>query len=386
MARQYANINPEILKWGRKTVKLTSELAAKRVKVSHEKLLEWENGNSKPTIKQLYKIADVYRRPFAVFYFPEPPKHFKPLKDFRKFELHYSLSDEEEYQLQKEILLFQRKRQQAIELHDLLELPVEKFKLKSHIEKTPQDLAKEIIDYLRINHKEIANTSPGYDALNYWKSFLESKGILVFQTTRVPLEVMRGACIAKETLPVIIINSNDSQNGRIFSLFHELTHIVLREDAISNFRYSNKEMHDKIEIFCNQVAAEVLVPESHILNYPLVSDKPSVDTSWSKEELKIISRHFCVSPEVILRRLLTLNKTTRFYYQEYRDSIKSVSYSKPKGGNYYRNVIAKNGKLFLDLALQGYYQEKLTASSLYDYTKVKLSNLNKLEKTLYAQL
>ena len=363
-------------------MKLSSELASKRIGVKQIKLEEWEKGESKPTIKQLYNLAKTYQRPFAVFYFPKPPKHFKPLKDFRKFDSTYVVAEEEEYQLQKEILLFQRKRQQALELYELLDRDFIEFKLRLNSTENPSTAARKICDYLKINHKEIANTDPGYDALNYWKNFLQEKGILIFQTSRVPLKIMRGACIAEKNLPTIVVNSNDSQNGRIFTLFHELTHIALREDSISNFRYSNMADYDRIEIFCNQVAAEILVPEELLLRNSILIEKRNIN--WSKDEIKNLSRLFCVSEEVIFRRLLTLGRTTQLEYQNFRDAFKLRPKKKSSGGDYYRNIIAKNGRHFLELALQGYYQEKVTASRLFDYTRVKLSNLKNLEQTLYA--
>ena len=109
MSRIYSNINPEMLVWARKTMKLSIDLASKKIGVKPEKVEAWEKGESFPTIKQLYKIANVYRRPFALFYFPKPPKHFKPLKDFRRFSGRYFLTEDEEFQLQKEMLLFHRK-------------------------------------------------------------------------------------------------------------------------------------------------------------------------------------------------------------------------------------------------------------------------------------
>lgn len=385
MAKQSANINPDLLIWARRTIKLPLTLAADKIGVKEEILENWEKGEAVPTIKQLYKIAETYKRPFALFYFPEPPKHFKPLKDFRKFPDNYIVSEKEEYQLEKELLSFQRKREQALELYDLLEEKVPEFTIKANSDEQPQVVAQRIIGSLKINHREIAALSPGYDALNYWKSFLESKGILIFQSSGIPLEVMRGACIAKTKLPIIIINSNDSPNGRIFSLFHELVHVVLREEGITNFRYSNREEFDPVEIFCNRVAAEILVPSELILSNYIVGAHQDGET-WSNEEINGLSSHFCVSPEVIYRRLLTLEKVDLDSYLRFREEQNQIVRQKQKSGDYYRNVVAKNGRLFLNLALQSYYQDKINASSLYDYIQVKLSNLVKLEDKLYAKL
>jgi Zn-dependent peptidase ImmA (M78 family)/DNA-binding XRE family transcriptional regulator len=335
MAKSNAHINPKMLIWSRKTVKLSIELAAQKIGVKTDKLASWEKGEAFPTIKQLYKVANVYKRPFALFYFPVPPKHFK---------------------------------------------------LKGTVNQSLEKLAQKIIQYLDVNHNEVADTKPGYDALNYWKKLLESKGILVFQTSGVPLHIMRGACVAKEVLPVIIINSNDTQNGRIFSLFHELVHIVLREDGISNFRYSDRRLYDQIEVYCNQTAAEVLVPANSLLESLVVRSHHSRETQWTADELRKLSHRFCVSREVILRRLLTLGRTTNTFYQDYRENQDYITKKKSSGGDYYRNKIAKNGGLFLNLVLQGYYQEKLTASSFWDYTQIKVSNLAKLEQLLYAKV
>ena len=221
-------------------------------------------GDKKPTIKQLYKVAEVYKRPFAIFYFPEPLRHFKPLKDFRKFPFEYiALEEEEEYKLEKELLLFLRKREHAIELSDLLGSEIPEFKIGAKSNEDPVSVANLIIKDLKINHRQITALAPGYDALNYWKSFLKSKGILVFQSSGIPVDVMRGVCIAKKVLPFIIINSNDSPNGRIFSLFHELAHLVLREDGISNFRHSKKDVFDKMEIFATKSLLKYLYQQNY---------------------------------------------------------------------------------------------------------------------------
>jgi transcriptional regulator with XRE-family HTH domain len=76
MQKTGAHINPEMLIWARNTVKLSVGLAAEKIGVKAEKLQSWEKGESFPTIKQLYKIAHVYRRPFALFLFPSTAQAF----------------------------------------------------------------------------------------------------------------------------------------------------------------------------------------------------------------------------------------------------------------------------------------------------------------------
>ena len=66
-----ANITPEVLKWARRTAKISEADAASKVSVKVEKLLEWEEGKSQPTINQALKLAKSYQRPFAVLFLPD---------------------------------------------------------------------------------------------------------------------------------------------------------------------------------------------------------------------------------------------------------------------------------------------------------------------------
>ena len=78
-----ASITPEVLKWARKTAKISEMDAAAKVSVKVEKINEWENGESLPTVNQAIKLAKSYQRPFAMLFLPEPPLDFQPLQDFR---------------------------------------------------------------------------------------------------------------------------------------------------------------------------------------------------------------------------------------------------------------------------------------------------------------
>ena len=82
-----ANINREVLKWARKTAKISLEKAAatisKTCKV--DRIKDWESpeGTDLPSVKQMEKLARLYRRPVDVFYLKYIPKDFPALKDFR---------------------------------------------------------------------------------------------------------------------------------------------------------------------------------------------------------------------------------------------------------------------------------------------------------------
>src|ERR1051325_2111964 len=79
-----AYITPKVLKWARESARMPLETAALKVPVDPDKLTEWEEGLSQPTIRQAEILAKAYRRPFALFFLPEIPRDFQPLQDFRR--------------------------------------------------------------------------------------------------------------------------------------------------------------------------------------------------------------------------------------------------------------------------------------------------------------
>jgi Zn-dependent peptidase ImmA (M78 family) len=81
---------------------------------------------------------------------------------------------------------------------------------------------------------------------------------------------MRGFALAKEELPVVVVNGKDySQGGKCYTLLHELTHIILGGSAISNDTESLASRDEQqIERFCDAVAAAALMPRGMLLSFP----------------------------------------------------------------------------------------------------------------------
>ena len=73
MADYINGINPIIIKWARERSGYTLEDVAKSFKKDVETISNWESGEAAPTYVQLEKLADKYKRPVALFFFPEPP-------------------------------------------------------------------------------------------------------------------------------------------------------------------------------------------------------------------------------------------------------------------------------------------------------------------------
>lgn len=110
-----AMINPAVLTWARETAGFDLAAAAAKINVDEEKLAVWEAGDDQPSIPQLRKLAETYKRPLAVLYLPEPPiNSFQAMHDFRRLpDLGMRTFSPE---LTLEIRLAQQRRELALEL------------------------------------------------------------------------------------------------------------------------------------------------------------------------------------------------------------------------------------------------------------------------------
>lgn len=68
-----------MLEWARKSANISVESADSKVPCSVDRLEKWEKGEEYPTINQAEKLANIYKRPLAVFFLPEIPD-FKTLR------------------------------------------------------------------------------------------------------------------------------------------------------------------------------------------------------------------------------------------------------------------------------------------------------------------
>ena len=113
-----ALVQPELLVWARQSAGLRLDEAAKKSQTKPEILRQWEDGETKPSIPQLRKLGEVYKRPLAVFFLPEPPKDFDPQREFRRLPGVTPQNESPELRLALRIALF--RREGARELYEKL--------------------------------------------------------------------------------------------------------------------------------------------------------------------------------------------------------------------------------------------------------------------------
>ena len=380
-----AIVDRELLVWARKTAHFTQQEAAHKVHVTEDLLKSWEDGKNRPTIHQLRELGETYKRPIAVFYLPEPPKEFTPLKDFRRFA--NSKISALSTKLQLETRLAQNRREIAIELYDDLDYEIPKPPQKVNLTDEPETLALKIRNNLKVTRDEQLRFYDDHEAFTNWKTAIEKSGVLVFQINDVDINEIRGFSISDTPLPVIAINNKESRFGRIFTLLHEFVHILIREHGLCDF-YENQHNFEsrRVEVFCNRVAGAILVPEKYfLLEEPVLENKPGVE--WPEKQICILADKYKVSREVIMRRLLILKRITADFYQEKMNeyAFEYQKFEKPKIKWFplpHIEAINSAGVPFMSLVLDSYNNRKITASDMSDFMNVKLKHVKKIEYQL----
>ena len=390
--RVEALVKPELLTWARQTAGFALPDAARRAGVKSAKLEAWERGESRPTITQLRVLARVYKRPLAVFYLPEPPRDFQALQDYRR--LPGEPVAEQSPALRFGIRSAHYRREAALDLYQELGETPPPLTLSADVHEDPEVVAVRFRSALGIGYADQITWKDDYDALNRWRLALERLGVLVFQVSRVKLSEMRGFSISDLPLPVIGINSQDNPRSRIFTMLHELTHIVLQRGGLcewnidANAERANLAEEQRIEVFCNAVAGAMMVPQAELLQEDIVVRKQG-SPEWANDEIAHLVNRFNANREVILRRLLTLGRTTGVFYQRKREEFQreSAAYKKPTKVivPQHQKALASAGNLFANLVLSSYHQDKITASDLSDLLEVKLQYVPKIEQTLFGR-
>jgi Zn-dependent peptidase ImmA (M78 family) len=319
-----ALVEGDILTWARSTAGFSIEEAAAKLNTKPEKVTAWEGGVERPSMAQLRNMAVAYKRLLSDFYLPQRPAEDAIPHDFRRLpgEVAFRYSRPLRYQLR----LAQQRRELALDLAAELddELPTLPGYLQFHsdTEETGAGLRR----MLGVTLEAQRTWRDPRVTYNAWRAALEHAGILVFQATGVPTSEMLGFSLSERPLPVIGVNRKLKHNGRTFTLLHEAVHVFLGSNSLCDIEEGvlRPPEEQRVEVFCNAVAAAALVPRNALLSEPLVAAHPHRPRDWNDDELGSLGRVFGVSNEVILRRLLTAGRTSQAFYMQRRSVYGSL--------------------------------------------------------------
>ncbi len=376
----------KILKWARESENISIEEVALRLNKDPENIRNWEEEEDFPTYVQLERLAyELYKRPIAIFFFSELPDVPEVRKSFRTF------PDFEFERLNRSVLWVIRKGQ--VMLLNLDELCSGKNpssrkildKIIINSDNEAKNISQKIRSFLNITLQDQTRWSSYEDAFSNWRTVLQNFGIFVFKDAFRQDEIS-GFCLFDKEFPIIYINSSLPKTRQIFTLFHELGHLLMRMSSIdkSNDDYfeSLPKENKEIEILCNKLTGNFLVPDEDFeqqIKFIEIFDEKTI--------LKVAKRYW-VSREVILRKLLDRNTIDNVTYINLvskwsKQAIKKGNNKKDsKGGNYYNNIASYLGDRYLDLVFNKYYKKQISSIEAAEYLDINVNNLANFEKNV----
>ena len=381
-------VSTAVLVWARKQRGLDVAAAAKRLGVSESRLAEFEAGAASPTLTQLRKMVEVYKRPLIVLLLDEVPTTFTPLTDYRSF------SDDESHQYTPALLdEIRRAVVQRNTYNELLKEMGQTLVTKA-VPSTgdgPAALAQQLRQFLNVSYAEQRTWRSPEVAFAEWKKRVEGVGVMVIETSRVDTKEMRGFSLADEKPYVIAVNGQDAPRGKVFTLLHELAHLSERNGGVCDLHQFNRAKDD-LEVYCNAVAGEALFPQDEIRKTKTFTAHVS-GTPWSDAEIDaLVQVGGGASQEVVVRRLLQLGALGDGEYKRRRDEYlakyeefrKARRGSEKKGGPPpYRMQIRDRGKPFIRSVLDAYSDRIITLSYVSDLAGVRVKHLANLQHEAY---
>lgn len=329
--------------------------AAARARLSDEKLSQkfgkwaaWLAGEAQPTFRQLEDFARLTHTAIGYFFLPEPPALDLPVPDFRTFG--DAALAQPSTELLDVIYLCQQRQDWYREYARLHGLPALAFIGSARVDESPVRVAARMREVLKLSTEERRALAGWGDALRQLIAKAEDAGALVMASSivgsnshrKLDVEEFRGFALADNLAPVVFLNGADSKAAQMFTLAHELAHLWAGASGVSDVQVG-RVPEQGMERWCNQVAAELLVPmEVFRAQYRPHEPVPAA--------IQRLAREFKVSTLVALRRLidagyLDQNALWRHYRDE-QQRLRQLERRETGGGDFYRTLGARTSKRF----------------------------------------
>jgi Zn-dependent peptidase ImmA (M78 family) len=364
-------VNRDVITWARERAGLSPEEAAQKF----PKIAGWEAGTALPSYPQLEAMADKFRIPVAVFFFPERPNVPRIEETFR------TLPATEFAQLPRRIQLLLRKAKAfQLGLHELTQgrNPAERL-ITRDVEFTarmsPDTMAARVREYLGISLEQQTDWRNVDEALKEWRQALYRVGIFVFKDA-FREESFSGFSLYDDVFPIIYVNNSVPETRQIFTLFHELGHLLFHTSGIDprDAGYVDRlpERPRHIEVLCNRFAAQFLLPEK-AFEAAFAGQPPTERTA------EILADRFHVSREFIFRKFLDRDLITQ---ADYGRAARKWAAQKQDGGggNPYWSKLSYLGRDYVALAFSEYHANRIDETQLGEYLDTKPKHVGTLEE------
>ena len=385
-------INGSVLQWARKRAETSAPESGFLKDFTAEQIEAWESGEVEPTFSQAINLSKKLGIPFGYLFLSEKPKRSLSLPDLRTVRgeqpripslgMMQVVDDAIRKQHWYSDLLKEQQRK-----------PLD-FVGSFSLEDKPDRVAADIRVRLGIDEQMRAETIPSASAfLTELVRRSESKGIVVLRSGTVcgnthrvlNVHEFRGFALPDPIAPMIFINTKDVQVAQLFTWAHEIAHIWLNSSGVSllDFSRKSKDQANRIEIRCNEIAAEVLVPTASFVH------------SWVKHlpadtNLQILRSRYRVSYLVVLRKAYDIGLVSesefkaglqKHYETPLATKLKKKEGKEKGGGDFYNSLYARNSSVLTASVAEGFAAGNVLATEACALLGVRLTVLGKLVAT-----
>lgn len=360
-------VTPAVIRWAREHAGI--RLADARE--SFGEIEEWESGSSRPTYCEIEQLADQYKVPVAVFFFPEPPDlppipeslRLLPSDDFNGLpsNLRPLIRRAQAYQLDiEELYQVQRTERRSI----LKDLP---FRMDTPI----HEMTTAVRNHLGVSIQDQFQWRNSGRALIEWRSAFFRSGVFVIKDL-FPERGFDGFCLYDGLSPVIYLNSSFTYERQVVILFQALAVLLLDSRGIDFGR------NGYVDGICLDFACEALVPSAEFEKH--------LGSMQAPEQTAItLASRFHVSPQLIFRRFRDRNLISEAAFQSAITKLNSQHRIEQAPDDLCQKAISVFGRDFVGLALNRHYAGLIDEERLADHLDVKVGEVETLV-SCYEQL
>jgi Zn-dependent peptidase ImmA (M78 family) len=380
-------LQPTVLQWARERASLEEAVLAKKLQTTEDKVTAWEL-DGKISFAKMRGLAHVTHTPEGYFFLQKPPEDKLPIPDFR------TLKDAPLKRPSPDLLeTVQTMQMRQAWMRDFLieegEEPLA-FVGRATLHSDPVAVAADMRLKLGFVDGWASQEKSWTDALMHLRQKIETAGILIVingvvgnnTSRKLSPEEFRGFALCDSYAPLIFINGTDFKSAQMFTFAHELAHLWIGKDGVSNFEALQPPLVD-VETWCNKVAAEFLMPERE------------VHGGWeqarrTEKPFQALALRFKVSAIVAARRALDLGliekKVFFDFYNAYLDDECRKATSSVSGGSFWNNQNVRLGQRFGHAVVRAAREGKLLYREAYHLTGMHGETFTKYAEALGFQM
>ena len=370
--RLQITLQPGVLRWARERAGISPEELARQIKVKSERVFEWEE-SGRISIAQTDNLAKSTHTPLGFLYLTEPPTDQLPIPDFRTRRQSVAPPSPDLLETVESM-----QRRQSWMRDELITGGAEPLDFIGvwRTDDSPRQVARAMRDALQLADGWATQEATWTDALRRLRDQAEHVGVLVVLNgvvgnnthRKLNSDEFQGFALVDEYAPLVFVNGADFKAAQMFTLAHELAHLLVGETGVSRFR-DFRPVHHATEQFCDRTAAEFLVPERELQAF-----WPTIERETDPHQA--IARRFKVSLLVAARRTLDLSLIDEDafsnFYQEYQDQEwHEKQSSEPGGGDFWKVQKWRLGPRFGGAIVRAVREDRLLYREAYNLTGLR---------------